>query len=1646
MKRKFNKLLIVILMILTILLSSNIVNATEETLQQVETIESSTNMLRASPGAWNYIENKLSTGTINTQIQYDSRATAFFNTLQSGGQNISREGVQSSPNIYCVDKDAYMVASGARYGKINGGTLSNTSGPEYAYLYSSGVSNTSTVIYDCQKNRVYWALNGQLSESDLYTASSKHLYNDCLAFKKYASEPYSNPTVYQTEPKSINYLAGPYKIDYTYGENGGRYIGIKDMVLKDEDGNIIQHSTTETGGARWYIANADGTPLDNGTYGNRPKPDQEFYIKVIKFYKSKAYLTFVTEKIECEAEYVKVTGSYTFTWKRHRCSDCLNKTCGKAIGSVKTLAYYCNGYATSRNPARCGKTYRHRGHYVYNYTTIYCDSSHKCESCRNAICGKVISINQSPKDPDITYELRCGTTAETKTVQSQQLDIVNKPKITQTEINLELEIKLDCVDLSLRKFVTGITDVDDVIYNADGSIKDAESKQQEVTNRIPQVDTGPIRREEGTTAIYNHTKEPLMVKAGDIVEYTIRVYNEGTANGYAEEVTDYLPTNLEFISGVVDGVDYGWKATTENGRTVLRTNYLSDKIFVAFQTEGVFRPNNVGADGLDYKDLKLICRVKDEAVANEKITNIAEVTKYKDKEGNILDGDTDSEPNNVKLPTNEAGWQNYNGAGQEGNYVKGQEDDDDFEKLTIEYTDIEGTVWKDCEEGKQEERDNVLTNRDERFANIDVELYQDREGNGNYIKIATTKTDANGHYKFDRFNVEGIRKNPDGSYTLSPIRLEVNKNYIVKFGYGGQQYEPVTVTPLTSNAYTIEKSAGHEVATERQALNASFFEIVNGTSSKKPDGSIGINGVIKYDKDTAKHTSTLIRERERQEGEAFWQASKIWSTTDSFPGTLANEKIHNINQGLYERAQINFGIMSDVKEAELVINGKSSIYEHNKRDEGKAMTIELTQEDLRTVYNQAIYKSDYMYRIEDYKAGYYEGGANPGTYGAFEDNLNNTSLKNGDELEVYITYKIKVKNYSSKGGNITELVHYYPNEYSLIESWYEKGEERGEVSWREGTDITIEETKQTGGEHKEEVTYKEIYTNGIKNVGIGANEEVYVYIKYRVNKGEDRANLLETNGYEEDGQSVLLGERYTYTEITGYSSQEGLIDLNSEPGNMKIDNIDEYVNSYEDDTDRAPGINLHIETEAPTRELSGYVFEDMIAGQDSDGVNIGNGTYEGEDKKINGVRVQLIELVEIEGKTYEYIWQEIFTGDGKTSYMDRKGNLVTNERNAEGLGEGEYRFTEYIPGNYIVRFIYGDTEKTLYYNGQDYKYTKYVGYGENSSSIRDNKVRRQEVIDYSSTITNEKGEILAATSQDNELHTELLKQTWMNADTQEVMEITVNMASPGHKVNCGIIRRPKTELTVIKEVVGLKVVHNGIIYVDTANGVETGLKKLPDGNYSLELDDELLNGAELYADYSVKIVNTGEKDTLYNYFEGDETYGTNQHELITTSADRIYDYPENIGYDEGTNPDWTTQNIDYSILKQEVQDRINQDNRLVITTTRLTKDLKPGEETDTITFTTSKLMAAGADENMIYNNVAEIVQVTNKVGRRDEGSIPGNYVPLSNITDEPDTDEATITVTDPTGLQGPQIHYILLITIGVILIVGIVLIKKVVKK
>ena len=232
-------------------------------------------------------------------------------------------------------------------------------------------------------------------------------------------------------------------------------------------------------------------------------------------------------------------------------------------------------------------------------------------------------------------------------------------------------------DLSLRKFITAVNDEE---------LRDAEGN----LIREPQVDVSKLNTTVNgsyiTTAEYNHTKVPVSVKAGDIVTYTIRVYNEGETAGYANEITDYLPEELEFLPDDALNQQYGWvlDANDPSGRTVT-TNYLSKETET---TSGDHLLDAFAGDTLDYKDVQIRCKVKTTNVVNQKITNIAEITEYKDESGNPAI-DRDSTQDNVNLPPDNE-LPNYKDDEINSGipYIPGQEDDDDFEKLVMQRFDL----------------------------------------------------------------------------------------------------------------------------------------------------------------------------------------------------------------------------------------------------------------------------------------------------------------------------------------------------------------------------------------------------------------------------------------------------------------------------------------------------------------------------------------------------------------------------------------------------------------------------------------------------------------------------------------------------------------------------------------------------------------------------------------------------------------------------------------------------------------------------------------------------------------------------------------------------------------------------------------------
>ena len=263
-------------------------------------------------------------------------------------------------------------------------------------------------------------------------------------------------------------------------------------------------------------------------------------------------------------------------------------------------------------------------------------------------------------------------------------------------------------DLALRKFITNINGKE--LVNSDGTYI-----------REPKIDLTPLINKQDTTAIYKHPKDPIGVSVGDIVIYTLRIYNEGELDGYASAVTDYLPPQLEFVMDDEENFNaaYGWQIDSSLRKAT--TNYLArpsidpeDTLIKAFDGET-----------LDYKELKIKCRVISTTDLDKVITNIAEITNFTDAEGNTVT-DRDSQKNNAVIPSDEQ-LPDYKGNSSnksvltDSNYFyKGQQDDDDFEKLILERFDLALRKFI------TKVNDDSITSRIPVFTNV-------KDKNGNYI-------------------------------------------------------------------------------------------------------------------------------------------------------------------------------------------------------------------------------------------------------------------------------------------------------------------------------------------------------------------------------------------------------------------------------------------------------------------------------------------------------------------------------------------------------------------------------------------------------------------------------------------------------------------------------------------------------------------------------------------------------------------------------------------------------------------------------------------------------------------------------------------------------------------------------------------------
>ena len=500
----------------------------------------------------------------------------------------------------------------------------------------------------------------------------------------------------------------------------------------------------------------------------------------------------------------------------------------------------------------------------------------------------------------------------------------------------------------------------------------------------------------------------------------------------------------------------------------------------------------------------------------------------------------------------------------------------------------------------------------------------------------------------------------DGYYEFKD--QPASKQYYVRFKYNGQLYEPTTyqrVSKIIDNAGTLgpttiaERSYATDGKQNRQNFNNKFTPV--DSTHTVPDRDDTTNAAF----DIYAYT-----------GPNGMEELKYYGVSNS------KEELLNINFGIKDREQFDMNLRKDLVKVDLHINGKSHTYNYPGGEQD--LEVDIRGTDIPD-YNRAIRSSDLQYKA----AAQYD--------------------QDPDKLQVIVTYKIQLRNQSvgKITGYVTDLADYYDTSYEYIRS-YDENEK--DITWEQQSDIS--------GSGK---TYHTMHTTALADQGI--DDKKWIFVEYKVTNDALRA-LLEEGSSTKENFAQISGYRNTYREerkdlngqvITNAGENAGLIDVDSTPANLNptdsrvqefvaYSKTEEYqalggeektkqsMAIFEDDADAAPGLKLIVD-DANKRRLTGTVFEDAALAEKlkNDNERIGDGAYEDGDNLVNQVKVQLI------------------CTNGDVEVKEARTN-----------DQGAYEFTDYIPGDYTVKFTYGDYESLIavqpnseMYTGQDYKSTIY---------------------------------------------------------------------------------------------------------------------------------------------------------------------------------------------------------------------------------------------------------------------------------------------------------------------------------------------------
>lgn len=523
-----------------------------------------------------------------------------------------------------------------------------------------------------------------------------------------------------------------------------------------------------------------------------------------------------------------------------------------------------------------------------------------------------ISVDQPDKDrdstPDNHFKTYFSSMSEEKLKNYKGNDL-NKSELgdknyfykgQQDDDDFEkVRVVVPKSDLSLKKFVNRVN-----------------SKPLKI-KREPVVDVSPLKSGK-TDAKYtfgDKKENKVMIKKGDLVEYIIRVYNEGEIDAYASEVEDRLPQGTEFVPEDETNKAFGWKVDPSNPKNI-KTNILSKESETNENGNLLKRFNPKTDNSLDYKDLKVVVRVVD-ASDPAKLINISEITKQTNKKGKPTE-DRDSTPNN-KDP---------------------KEDDQDYENLIGAEFDLALRKF--------------ITNIDEKKVEISREPVVD-------VTPLKTKTGTTANYShpknplevekksivrytirvYNEGNIDGYAKEvtdnlPDALRFLEDS--EINKKY-------GWKVDPANPKKIRTNY--LSKEEGEKNG--RDNLLKAYNENNNSLDYRDLEIEVRVNvkdKEIENNTNTNKNNNTNDTEnkdknkKDKNNISNFFNASEI---TDN--NVEVSAKKNNFNSSLIENEEFMTEIIGDTKTYKVVEEGKE---QEKEQEQNKILNNKETSEKTLT--------------------------------------------------------------------------------------------------------------------------------------------------------------------------------------------------------------------------------------------------------------------------------------------------------------------------------------------------------------------------------------------------------------------------------------------------------------------------------------------------------------------------------------------------------------------------------------------------------------------------------------------------------------------------------------------------------------------------